>query len=120
MANLHHALRAYNRIIRLSDQKRKDLLLVRNNLRARVQKRHDLFAGIIKPYDDLEFQSQGSFVMDTIIAPVHDDYDLDDGIYFIGRLSSERRPEPQVLHKMIIEAIGANYDDVEKVIDKAT
>lgn len=120
MANLHNVFSEYNKIIRLSDPKRRELILVRNNLRTRVQNRHEQFAGIIKPYDSLEFQSQGSFVMDTIITPVHDDYDLDDGIYFIGKLSREKRPEPAVFHKMILEAIGSNYDDVETVIDKST
>lgn len=120
MANLQTVFTEYNRTIRLSDNKRKELILVRNNLRSRVQKRHQQFSGIIPGYDELEFQSQGSFVMDTIIAPVHDDYDLDDGIYFIGRLSKDKRPAPEVFHKMIIDAIGANYEDVEKVIDKDT
>lgn len=120
MANLHNVFSEYNRIIRLSDQKRNELILVRNNLRSRIEHRHEQFAGFRKPYDLLEFQSQGSFVMDTIIAPVHDDYDLDDGVYFIGKLTKEKRPEPSIFHKMVIDAIGANYDDVEKVIDKAT
>lgn len=120
MANLHTVFTEYNRIIRLSDPKREMLIIVRDNLRSRIQKRHEQFAGVNKPYDLLEFQSQGSFVMDTIITPVHDDFDLDDGIYFIGRLSRENRPDPEVFHKMIIAAIGANYDDVEKIIDKTT
>jgi hypothetical protein len=120
MANLHNVFKEYNQIIRLSDAKRAELILARNSLRERIQARHEQFAGIIKPYNFLEFQSQGSFVMDTIISPIHDDYDLDDGVYFIGRLSKEKRPEPEVFHKMIIEAIGTNYDNVEKVIDKAT
>ena len=120
MANLHDVFSKYNGIIRLSDDKRTELILVRNHLRERIQRRHEQYAGIIKPYEELEFQSQGSFVMDTIITPLRDDYDLDDGIYFIGHLSREKRPEPEVFHKMVIEAIGPNYDDVEKVVDKAT
>ena len=74
MANLYNVFSSYNQIIGLSDDKRTELILVRNNLRSRIQNRHEQFAGIIKPYDQLEFQSQGSFVMDTIIAPIHDDY----------------------------------------------
>lgn len=120
MANLHTLLSEYNRIIKLSDAKRSELILVRDNLRSRIQRRHALFMGMKKPFDDLEFQSQGSFVMDTIIKPVNDDYDLDDGIYFLGGFSKDRRPTPEVFHKMIVDAIGANYDDVEKVIDKDT
>lgn len=120
MANLYNVFSEYNRIIKLSDSKRKELILVRDNLRARIQLRHQEFSGIVKTYHDLEFQSQGSYVMDTIITPVHNDYDLDDGIYFIGTLSTDRRPNPEVFHKMIIEAIGSNYDEIEKVIDKVT
>lgn len=120
MANLHNVFSEYNNIIRLPETKREELILVRNNLRSRIQKRHNQFAESVRLYDALEFQSQGSFVMDTIITPVRDDYDLDDGIYFIGRLSREKRPKPEIFHKMIIEAIGANYDHVEKVIDKVT
>lgn len=120
MANLHSVFTEYNKVIRLSDQKRQTLIIVRDHLRSRIQKRHEQFEGISKTYHELEFQSQGSFVMDTIIAPVHDDFDLDDGIYFFGRLSRETRPAPEVFHNLVIEAIGSNYDDVEKVIDKAT
>lgn len=120
MANLHNVFSEYNRIVRLSDAKRAELMLVRDGLRARIQNRHLLTGGSYRPYDGLEFQSQGSFVMDTIIAPVHDDYDLDDGIYFIGNLSGERRPTPPEFHKMVIDAIGTDYDHVERVIDKMT
>jgi hypothetical protein len=120
MANLHNVFSEYNKIIRLSDTKRNELILVRNNLRQRIQRRHEQFAGIIKPYDDLEFQSQGSFVMDTIITPVHEDYDLDDGIYFIGKRPRNNRPSPEAFHRMIVAAIGDKYDHVEKVIDKTT
>jgi hypothetical protein len=120
MANLNNVFSEYNKIIRLTDNKRNELIVIRDDLRMRIQYRHEKFSGITKPYDNLEFESQGSFVMDTIIKPVHDDYDLDDGIYFIGRLSSDKRPSPQVFHKMIIEAIGTNYDHVEEVVDKDT
>src|ERR1051326_4278994 len=112
MANLSKVFNEYNQIIRLSDPKRNELIIVRNNLRMRIQSRHEQFAGIIKPYDNLEFQSQGSFVMDTIIRPLHDNYDLDDGVYFIGKLSREKRPDPETFHKVIVDAIGTSYDDV--------
>lgn len=120
MANLHSVFSEYNRIIRLSDDKRAELMQIRDNLRARVMSRHLLSGGTHRPYSKIEFQSQGSVVMDTIIVPVHEDYDLDDGIYFIGDLTGERRPVPAEFHQMVIEAIGSNYDHVERVIDKAT
>lgn len=120
MANLHNVFNQYNQIIRLGDDKRAELISIRNNLRARILMRQAQFVGSIKPYDILEFQSQGSFVMDTIIRPVHDDYDLDDGIYFIGRQPRPMRPDPAMFHQMIVDAIGSGYDDVEKIVDKDT
>lgn len=120
MANLHNVFGEYNKIIRLSESKRNELILVRDNLRKRIETQNQEYSSEANIHDELLFQSQGSFVMDTIITPVHDDYDLDDGIYFIGSLAKNLRPEPAAFHKMIIAAIGSNYDDVEKVIDKST
>jgi hypothetical protein len=55
--------------------------------------------------------------MDTIINPIQRDYDLDDGIYFIGQLSKENRPAPSTYHTWIIDAIG---NHTNQVIDKDT
>ncbi|WP_276483774.1 cyclic GMP-AMP synthase DncV-like nucleotidyltransferase [Paraflavitalea pollutisoli] len=120
MAHLHETFKQYNQVIRLSDEKRDELIRSRNELRARISSRHKLHQNTAqKPYEELEFQSQGSFEMDTIIAPENDDYDLDDGVYFIGKLPASQRPAPTVFHKAIIDAIG-NYDSSKEVIDKDT
>jgi hypothetical protein len=58
--------------------------------------------------------------MDTIIKPVHDDYDLDDGIYFIGNLQRIKRPAPILFHKAIVAALDRGHDDIETINDKAT
>lgn len=120
MANLHNQFMEYNSLIRLSDSMRNELILARDALRGRIESRYTTLK--IKSFisELLEFQSQGSFVMDTIIKPIHDDYDLDDGVYFIGNLPRERRLEPQVFHQLIIEAIGIDYNEVVEVIDKST
>lgn len=120
MANLHTSFAEYNKIIRLSDEKRQELVDVRNDLRQRILTRHYLFAGAQSIYDIIQFQSQGSYEMDTIINPTRGDYDLDDGIYFIGNLPRAKRPGTEVFHKQIIDAIGSKYGEVEKVIDKNT
>ena len=120
MATLQDTFRQYNQVIRLSDDKRDELIHARNELRVRIYGRHEqVRKEETKPYDTLEFQSQGSFETDTIIAPENDDYDLDDGIYFIGKLSASKRPTPESFHKAIIDAIG-DYDASKEVIDKDT
>lgn len=120
MANCHNLLQDYNGKIKLSDEKRRELLAVRDDLRARIKNGYNLFSHSIANYHNIEFQSQGSFVMDTIIVPIHDDYDLDDGVYFLGNLSVNQRPVPAVFHEYIIRAIDRGYDDIEKIIDKDT
>ncbi|PWV55521.1 cyclic GMP-AMP synthase DncV-like nucleotidyltransferase [Chitinophaga sp. S165] len=120
MANLHKTFGGYNQVIRLSDEKREELIASRNELRGRIYQRHEQFQHVEdKPYEELEFQSQGSFETDTIIAPENDDYDLDDGVYFIGPLPPGKRPAPAVFHKTVLDAIG-DYDASKEVIDKET
>lgn len=120
MANTHGLFQDYNKKIRLSEPKRDKLVLVRDNLRARITNGYNVFRLTLPNAHKIEFQTQGSFIMDTLIAPIHDDYDLDDGVYFIGSLSKDQRPEPAEFHKYIIMAIDKGYDDIEKIIDKAT
>jgi hypothetical protein len=118
----------YNKSIRLSDEKRNELISARDDLRYRIESRFDTSkkilnndSGLMFFIDELlEFQSQGSFVMDTIINPIHDDYDLDDGIYILGQRPRGQRPEPEVFHKLVMEAIGVNPSKIEEVIDKNT
>lgn len=128
MANLHSVFLEYNKIIRLSDEKRNELINARDDLRYRIESRFDASKRSLnnepgkKSFIDelLEFQSQGSYVMDTIINPIHDDYDLDDGIYIIGQRPRGQRPEPEVFHRLVVEAIGVDPTEIEKVIDKNT
>lgn len=128
MANLHTIFLEHNQIIRLSDDKREELIGARDGLRYRIEARFEA-AKVqlnndkeLKTFIDelLEFQSQGSYVMDTIINPLHDNYDLDDGVYLIGKRPRDQRPDPKVLHRLVVEAIGLDTNVIEKVIDKNT
>ncbi len=119
MANCNELFANYNSTIRLSDTNREILKQVRNTLRERMSKR---FKDI--PRDQLndhtlEFQSQGSFVMDTIITPKDDDFDLDDGVYFVGSLEKEKRSSTKNFHDWVLFAVGEN-ETYAKVIDKDT
>lgn len=120
MANTHFIFQEYNRAIRLSDEKRSELILVRDNLRSRLQTGYSIVSAKLDHRHAIESQSQGSFVMDTIIKPERDDYDLDDGIYFIGALKDEERPKPSEFHVWVIRALDRGHDDIEEIVDKST
>jgi hypothetical protein len=120
MANSNSLFHTYNGIIKLSDNKRIELLRVRDNLRTRIKTGYQIVSQGFKHQHQIDFQSQGSFVMDTIIRPVHDDYDIDDGLYFIGKLDITNRPSPDEFHAWVFQALDRGHDDIEKIIDKAT
>jgi hypothetical protein len=111
MANCNNLFKHYNESIRLSDSKRQILLNVRDSLRHKMRERH----AIVSVNEQLEFHTQGSFVMDTIITPKDEDFDLDDGVYFLGSLRKEIRPSPEKFHGWVLNAIGhdENYGTVE-------
>lgn len=119
MANNHSLFKEYNKLIKLSEQDREKLKRARNSLRERMGK-----AFLMLPKEDrrehtIEFQSQGSFVMDTIIKPETADYDLDDGVYFLGQLSEEERAATQMFHDLIMKAIDKG-EEIEEIVDKTT
>lgn len=118
MANSHNLFQHFNSAIKLSDKNRELLKNARTSLRVRIQNGFKKMPLEDQKSHSLEFQSQGSFVMDTIIKP-HDEYefDLDDGIYFQGGLPEETRPEPKILHDLIIKSIEKNYE-IEEISDK--
>jgi len=119
MANCHQLFKHYNNAIRLTDEKRATLIQVRDSLRKRMQTNYLLIPAADRKQIEMYFQSQGSFVMDTIIKPDKDDFDLDDGVYFQGGLSVDERPLPQVFHDWVIRAVDKD-NDYEQVKDKPT
>ena len=119
MANCNHLFHHYNAVIRLTDDKRQTLIRERDSLRQRMNAGFNMLTHEQKNGHILEFYSQGSFVMDTIIVPLYDDFDLDDGVYFRGSLNERQRPEPQFFHDLVIKTI-TTPDDFKKVEDKDT
>lgn len=120
MANCHEIFLKYNSVIRLTDDKRNELILVRDNLRSRIHSGYISVPRNLQIPHNIQFQSQGSFVMDTIIKPLHDDYDIDDGVYFLGNIGRNERPTPGNFHEFIKHSIDKGYDDIEKIVDKST
>lgn len=132
MANCNNLFEDFNKEIKLDDDKRKLLRERRNNLRTRISdgfnelKKIRYFTENLNSTleETIEFQSQGSYVMDTIINPcrTEDEYDIDDGIYFIGNRGNHQRPSEQQFHDFIIESVkkGHKNNGYEKIDDKAT
>lgn len=119
MANSHNLFQHYNKAIRLPESDREKLKQARNSLRSRMKIVYNELPEDEKKTHNIEFQSQGSFVMDTIIKPHVDDFDLDDGVYFQGDLSEEERLDTQIFHDLIIKAIDKD-NEIEEIIDKPT
>jgi hypothetical protein len=119
MANCNDIFRSFNGVIRLSDKDRETLKIARNSLRIRISDGFGKLSEGDRKTHSLEFQSQGSFIMDTIIKPEIDDFDLDDGVYFQGGLPEQKRSETKVFHELIYKAIDKNHD-IEEIIDKPT
>jgi len=120
MANLNSIFQKFNKSIRLPEDKRVELIVVRDNLRKRIIVGFQLASQDFTHNHEIDFRSQGSFVMDTIIKPERDDYDIDDGFYIIGTLSHYNRPTPAQFHAWVIQALDKDHDDIEEIIDKTT
>ena len=111
MADCNNLFSEFNSKIRLTDARREKLRNTRNILRDKIEK----YFIDNDPDNTPRFYAQGSYVMDTIINPIDEDYDLDDGVYFFGALSVDDRPTPSTIHNWAMKAIGSHTDNV---IDK--
>ncbi len=132
MANCNNLFQEFNKTIRLDKDRRITLKERRDSLRDRInsgfkelkQKRYFLESSDVSVDEELEFQSQGSFVMDTIINPsnIEDEYDIDDGVYFMGRRNQHDRPSEQEFHDFVIASIiqGKGAYEIEDIEDKDT
>ncbi len=120
MANSHNLFQIYNSAIKLPNSERELLMQARNSLRKRMQDVYHRFSETEKKTHTIEFQTQGSFVMDTIIKPHNgEEFDLDDGVYFQGNLAEEQRVDTKVFHNLILKAIDRN-NEIEEISDKNT
>lgn len=117
MANCSEILKVYNSVIRLNEENRALLKNTRNNLRNKMNRNFMSLPITEIGNHSLRFQSQGSYIMDTIITPWDDDFDLDDGVYFLGNMERQFRPETKTFHNWIKYAVG-NDEKVAKVSDK--
>jgi hypothetical protein len=118
MANTHSLFSNFNQIIRLTEERRYALITARDDLRQRIERSFTSIRGQLLSVHELEFQTQGSFIMDTIINPLSEDYDIDYGVYFIGHLPRAQRPPTKNFHDFVKQSVEINNPSVQKVIDK--
>lgn len=119
MANCNNSFKEFNKLIKLNDQDRDMLIKNRDILRARIVSNYRVQKTGDKHELEIEFQTQGSFIMDTIINPKSGDFDLDDGVYFNGEQNRIDRKSPDFFHSLIRNAVNLDLE-YERIIDKDT
>ncbi len=102
MANCHNLFKDYNSAIRLTEKDRSELEQKRVHLISKITRG---FNALSEPDLKIDFRTQGSFVMDTIIDPENKDYDLDEGIYFIGSNSVDKVAKPEIFHQFVVKSL---------------
>ncbi|CEN46668.1 conserved hypothetical protein [Capnocytophaga canis] len=112
MADLHSTFLDFDDIIRLKQSKKESLRKSRNSIRDDIR---DYFEKN-RDKHSVNFKGQGSFMMNTTIQPLSNEYDLDDGVYIFGK--EEDRPTPKTAHNWVYEAVK-NRTSTEP-IDKNT
>lgn len=120
MADCHSLFQSFNQAIRLTEERRQALLTARNDLKTRIINGFNTTSNLHTAVQQVEFQTQGSFIMDTIINPLSEDYDLDYGVYFIGNQPRSNRPATKIFHDFIVGCIKPNNPFVEQINDKDT
>lgn len=120
MANSHELFKIFNNTIKLSEPDRLKLQAARDSLRQRMNSAFMRINENDRLTHELVFQTQGSYIMDTIIQPDNGgDFDLDDGVYFHGPLPEERRKSTEIFHDIIFHAVDKNIE-IEDITDKPT
>jgi hypothetical protein len=112
MANCHGLFSAFDERIKLTTAKRSSLARSRDALRTKIREDFKERRDIAIP----KFHGQGSYMMYTIITPADEDYDVDDGIYFL--VDEEPSETIATLHRWICEAVEDHTD--QRPIDKNT
>ena len=99
MADLHSTFTEFDNIIKLNSTKKSSLRKSRNSIREDIRK----YFNEKRDKHSVNFKGQGSFMMNTTIKPISNEFDLDDGIYIFGK--EEDRPTTQTAHNWIYDAV---------------
>lgn len=99
MANLHDTFTEFEGIIKLNSKKKSTLRTSRDSIRDDIRK----YFKDKREKHFVSFKGQGSFMMNTTIKPISNEFDLDDGVYIFGK--EEDRPTCQTAHNWIFDAV---------------
>ncbi len=101
MADCHDLFCKFYEEIRLTHSKRGSLRTSRTANRDRIK---DHFRDVLKK-EVPKFYGQGSYNMHTIVNPLDDDFDIDDGVYLQGLGTDPSKfPSCETVHGWIIDA----------------
>lgn len=101
MADCHDLFCKFYEQIRLMHSKRESLRTSRTANRDRIK---DHFRDVLKK-EVPKFYGQGSYNMHTIVNPLDDDFDIDDGVYLQGLGTDPSKfPSCETVHGWIIDA----------------
>lgn len=111
MANTHNLYTAFNKEIKLNEDREASLITSRNSLKDKIKKYFkEEKADELQP----KFAGQGSLEMNTTVNPIpeHDDdenkllkYDLDYGVYFIENDGEDNKKSIETWHNWIFTAV---------------
>lgn len=116
MADFHKEFTTFHGQIALTYRKKEYLRKSRDVIRDRIRKyfRDNLKVALPK------FHGQGSYAMGTIINPLDDEFDIDDGVYLqhLDKNDDSEWPTPETVHRWLVNATDGHTK--EKPIDKRT
>jgi hypothetical protein len=119
MANCNKYFSEFDSRIKLTSSRKKSLKTSRKELRDRVK---NWFKENKPELEQPKFGGQGSMYTDTIINPIPRKiiingseknllkYDVDDGIYFIGKKDLQDRPTPANYHSWVYKAVDGHTE----------
>ncbi len=114
MANCHDLFQDFHKEVSLDDKKKDFLIEARGAIREKIRnyfKKKDMACP--------GFYGQGSYTLGTIINPIDEEYDIDDGVYLQNLDSDKTKWEtPETVHRWIYDAVKGHTK--ENPIDKRT
>jgi hypothetical protein len=116
MANLHRQLCIFHDRVALTAGKKATLRTARDTLRKRIR---EYFRNTLQ-VEAPKFREQGSYAMNTVVNPIDNEYDIDDGVYLqhLDNQDSGNWPAAATVHQWL--AIAADGFTNEKPIAKRT
>ncbi|WP_410511765.1 CBASS cGAMP synthase [Paenibacillus sp. BR2-3] len=108
MSDCHDLFTAFHEKIYLHSDKKKSLRSSRNAIRSKIRKYFKDTLKLTEP----KFYGQGSYMMNTTINPIDEEYDIDDGIYLqhLEDVDGDDWPTPSTVHNWVIEAVDGHTD----------